>query len=103
MGNDELLSNPRSWFRLHLGDDLSGDEHNPFFVRADDGRYYDLAPEIGLAEPQVSRGIATADVDGDGDLDFAVANQWETSWFFRNDSPVHNASLVLDLRVPNAN
>jgi hypothetical protein len=33
----------------------------------------------------VSRGIATADVDGDGDLDFAVANQWEPSVFYRND------------------
>jgi hypothetical protein len=100
MGNDELVSNPRSWFRLQPGDDLSGQEHNPFFVRAKNGRYYDLAPEIGVAQPQVSRGIATADVDGDGDLDFAVANQWAPSRFYRNDSPNPGAFLELRLLLP---
>jgi len=100
MGNDELLNRPGSWFRLQPGDDLSGHQHNPFFVRASDGRYYDLAPDIGLAEPQVSRGIATADVDGDGDLDFAVANQWETSRFYLNKSPDPGAFLGLHLLLP---
>jgi enediyne biosynthesis protein E4 len=100
MGNDELVSNPRSWFRLRPGDDLSGHEHNPFFARANDGRYYDLAPEIGLAQTQVSRGIATADVDGDGDLDFAVANQWAPSKFYRNDSPDPGSFLELRLLLP---
>jgi hypothetical protein len=87
LGNDDLLRKPRSWHRFRPGDDLSGHQHIAFFVRASDGRYYDLAPEVGLGDPQVSRGIATADVDGDGDLDFAVANQWEPSYFYRNESP----------------
>ncbi len=103
MGNDNHMINLRAWNHFEPGDDLSGHLHDPFFVRASDGRYYDLAPEIGIGQEHVSRGIALADVDGDGDLDFAVANQWETSWFFRNDSPRRNTSLVLDLRVPNAN
>jgi hypothetical protein len=103
MGNDNHMVSLRAWHHFQPGDDLSGHLHNPFFVRASDGRYYDLAPEIGIGQEHVSRGIALADVDGDGDLDFAVANQWETSWFFRNDSPRRNASLVLDLRLPNAN
>lgn len=100
MGNDNHMINLMSWHRFQPGDDLSGDLHNPFFVRASDGRYYDLAPEIGIDQNQVSRGIALADVDGDGDLDYAVANQWEASWFYRNDSPRSNASLVLDLELP---
>jgi hypothetical protein len=103
MGNDNHMESLLAWHRFQPGDDLSGHLHNPFFVRASDGRYYDLAPEIGIGQEHVSRGIALADVDRDGDLDFAVANQWETSWFFRNDSPHRNASLMLDLRVPNAN
>jgi hypothetical protein len=100
LGNDELVSDPRSWHRFQPGDDLGGHGHNPFFVRAKDGRYYDIARELGLAVSQISRGIATADVDGDGRLDFAVANQWETSYFYRNTSPSPGAFLTLHLRLP---
>jgi hypothetical protein len=100
MGNDNLLSNPSNWPRFQPGDDLSGDQHNPFFVRASDGRYYDLACEIGLCQPQVTRGIAVADVDGDGDLDFAVANQWEVSTFHENECPASGSYLSLHLVLP---
>lgn len=100
MGNDQLLHDPRSWPRFQPGDDLSGHSHNPFFVRARDGRYYDLAKELGLDQFQVSRGIATADVDGDGRLDFAVANQWATSYFYHNESAGAGAFLGLHLLLP---
>jgi hypothetical protein len=97
MSNDELLKFPGSWFHFQSGDDLSGHQHNPFYVSASNGRYYDIAQELGLDNPFVTRGIATADVDGDGDLDFAIANQWETSWFYRNDSPQSQSFLGLKL------
>ncbi len=100
MGNDEFLRNPRFWPRFQVGDDLSGDAHNRFYVLADDGRYYDIAFEIGLGRAQVTRGIATADVDGDGDLDFAVANQWDQSYFYRNDCPDCGEFIGLHLRFP---
>ncbi len=97
LGNDQLLKVSKSWFKFQDGDDLSGHQHNPFFVRAADGRYYDLASDLGLDEPYVTRGIATADVDGDGDLDFVFANQWEDSYFYRNDS--NNTGDFLDLKL----
>ena len=100
MGNDQLLERPQSWPRVQPGDDLSGHGHNPFFVRAQGGRFYDLAPELELDQPMISRGIATADVDGDGRLDFAVANQWDVSYFFHNESPRQGAFLGLHLRLP---
>ena len=100
MGNDDLLAAPSSWPRFQPGDDLSGHEHNPFYVRAADGRYYDLAPEIGLGESHISRGIALADTDADGRLDFAVANQWETSVFYHNVSPNTGTFLGLKLLLP---
>jgi hypothetical protein len=101
MGNDQLLQHPESWPRFEPGEDgLSFQRHNPFFVLASDGRYYDLAPELGLDMPQISRGISTADVDGDGRLDFAVANQWDTSYFYHNTSAHTGQFLGLHLRLP---
>ncbi len=97
--NDQLTRDPRFWHNWQPGDDVAGSNHNPFYVRAGDGRYYDLAREIGLAEPMNTRGIATADVDGDGLLDFAVANQWGPSFFVRNTAPKPGAFLGLNLRL----
>ncbi len=99
MGNDELLAEPTSWPRFQPDDDLSGHLHNPFFVRSSSGRYYDVAAELGIDESHVSRGIAIADVDGDGLLDYAVANQWEPSLFFHNRSPRPGQFLGLRLRL----
>ncbi|CCE23294.1 MULTISPECIES: CRTAC1 family protein [Methylotuvimicrobium] len=98
-GNDRMMSNPRHWPSFKLGDDLSGHEANGFFVRAEDGRFYNLASELQLDDPMVSRGIAVADVDGDGDLDFVVANQWERSYFFRNECPDCGDFIGLHLRI----
>jgi hypothetical protein len=94
------LSNPTNWPRFQPGDALSDNYHNPFFVRASDGRFYDLAPELGLNKEQISRGIATADVNCDGRLDFAVANQWADSSVFLNESSTPGGFLGLRLRLP---
>jgi hypothetical protein len=48
----------------------------------------------------LSRGIATADLDGDGRLDFALANNWGPSFLFRNTAPDAGSFLGLHLRLP---
>jgi enediyne biosynthesis protein E4 len=85
------------WPSFGPGSDLSGHDLTPFFARGPDGRYHDIGSLLGLVEPMVSRGIAVADVDGDGRLDFVTANQWGPSYVFRNESPDPGAFLGLRL------
>jgi enediyne biosynthesis protein E4 len=100
--NDRIVHDPRLWPSFKQGADLSGHDLNPFFVRAADGRYYDVGREVGLTEPMVSRGVALADVDGDGRLDFLLSNQWEPSYFYHNVAPNPGAFLGLHLLLPRA-
>jgi hypothetical protein len=100
MGNDNLLRHPGSWPVFHPGDDISGSDHNHFYVRSASGRFVDLSSELGLADPQVTRGVATADVDGDGLLDFAIANQWDESAFYHNQTKAVGNFLQLYLLLP---
>lgn len=64
--------------------------------------FHNLAPlNPGLSQKHVSRGLATADFDNDGDLDVAVADLGEGVRLFRNDMARGNW-LKLRLRSKNA-
>jgi hypothetical protein len=98
--NDGLTFHPRwSWPSLKLGDDLGGRGHNPFFV-AVNGKYVDISQEIGFGEEYASRGIAIADVDGDGALDLVIANMWGPSTYYHNECPACGNFLGLHLLLP---
>ena len=102
MANDTLVSHPSMWPRFEPGAQLSPGRLY-FFARDAHGRYDDVADAVGLGRSQISRGIAIADVDNDGRLDFAVANQWESSFFYSNVSSGVGAFLELSvLRDPAA-
>jgi hypothetical protein len=99
--NPRIVHDPRLWPNFKPGADLSGqNDLDPFFVRAADGRYYDIGREVGFTEPMCTKAIALADVDGDGRLDFAFGNQWEPSYFYHNVSTNVGAFLGLHLLLP---
>jgi enediyne biosynthesis protein E4 len=99
MGNDGLLRFPSAWPNFRAGDDLSGHQHDLFWVRTGD-RYSDLATRIGLGQPYVTRGLAIGDVDGDDALDVLVANQWQDSVLLRNTTPTPGKAADLRLLLP---
>jgi len=98
IGNDDLLDDAKHWPRFHAGTDLSGHGDDAFYARDEDGRFHDVSGEVGFGREQVSRGIATADVNGDGRLDFAVANQWQRSYLYLNRCP-EPCGMSLELRL----
>lgn len=95
--NDSVVSDPDWWPNVEKGDDLAGDQTLHFFAKSDGGHYADLAPQLGLAVPVPTRGIATGDANADGLLDFAVARQFAAPVFYLNTSP--NAGDFLGLRL----
>jgi hypothetical protein len=100
MGNDLMLRDPSHWPHFVPGDDLSGGNHDSFYVRSRSGRYFDLASQVGLGEAYITRGVAVADVDGDGRLDFVLANQWADSFIFHNVGEPSGKFLGLHVLLP---
>jgi hypothetical protein len=63
-------------------------QQNSFFENIGGGKFVDISNAAGAAlqDKQVSRGLATADFDGDGDLDYVVANNGGTAQIAFNES-----------------
>ncbi|HEX8075554.1 MAG TPA: CRTAC1 family protein [Thermoleophilaceae bacterium] len=101
MGNDHLTRHLNWWPSFKPGDDLSGHEHNAFYARGDGDRYANVANRVGLGKPMLSRGVALGDVNRDGRLDFALANQWGPSFLYLNGA-ARRPYLGLQLLLPPA-
>ncbi len=103
MSSDALTQYPGNWPAFRHGEGLSENEHDRLYVMDASGRFRDIAPTLGLDAYTAARGAAPGDVDGDGDMDFAMAYQWAAAKLFVNESQAAGPSLVLTLlrRTPN--
>jgi len=73
------------------------------------GQFIDVSQQIGEVFPQpvVARGLATADIDGDGDLDVLITVNGGPAKLLRNDLPGSDSSNWIKFRLigkpPNRN
>jgi enediyne biosynthesis protein E4 len=97
--NDVLVKYHSAWPRFLEGSDVDGSYPNPFWVRSSNGRYADLSTDLFPGLLPATRGIALADVDGDGYSEMVYANFWEDSDYIKNQS-TGNRFLGLHLLLP---
>jgi hypothetical protein len=102
-GNDVFAKYQRAWPNFLVGSDVDGSYPNPFWVLGSKGRYAELSAELFPGLTPATRGIAVADVDGDGYPDLVYANFWEDSVFVKNQTATKqsgNRFLGLHLLLP---
>ena len=88
------------WPDFSYGCDVGGSQPNPFFVKSN-GYYHDVSQHItGMDNVNLGPGIATADIEGDGDLDLIISNQWGASYLYVNQCQ-DCSSNFLGLRLVN--
>ena len=98
--NDVAMQIPWAWQHFPPDSDLTGQAHNHFFARGSDGRYYDIGAALGFREADVTRGIATADTDADGLIDYLATNHNQApSTFYHNQVDNDAQFLGLSLKL----
>ncbi len=64
-----------------------GNENHPsqLFRNRGDGTFEDIGPAAGVARPAFTKGVAAADIDHDGDVDFYLSNLGGGNFLYRNN------------------
>jgi enediyne biosynthesis protein E4 len=86
-------------------DSVTFAQTNSLYENTGGGKFSDISANAGnaFADKQVSRGLATADFDGDGDLDFIVSNNGGTAQIAFNESANKGNFVALWLEGERAN
>jgi len=72
-----------------------GYAQSPLLFLNHEGKFRDVAPELGTGfdQPKVGRGLACADFDRDGDLDLLLTTNNGPAYLYRNDQLAGNRSI----------
>lgn len=95
--NDTLLKYPSAWPNFKQGIDISGKTDNAFFIKGNKDKYINSAKTFNQGRKTVSRGISISDINGDGKLDFVMANQWDDSYIYINNTENKQNFIGIDL------
>jgi len=95
----------------HIEPEINGVQQNITFEQGpqifynDEGKFIEISDHVGESfnTPIVGRGVATADIDKDGDLDLLITVNGGTAKLFRNDTDQKNNTVTLKLRGKNPN
>jgi hypothetical protein len=97
----------------HIEPEINGVQQNITFEQRpqvfynDGGTFIDISDQVGASfkTPLVGRGIVTADIDKDGDLDVLITVNGGIPRLYRNDSEANNNSVSIHLegKKPNQN
>lgn len=98
-GNPRWMNDVRFWPLMNRDTELAGATSNKFFVKSNN-KYFDVAQYVGLGQIQNSRGVVVGDLEGDGDLDIVISNQWEDSKIYHNNSTRAGDFIGLRLLYP---
>ncbi len=75
---------------------------NQIYVNQGSGRFR-VEPEAGLSEVRVSRGLASGDLDGDGDADLVISNSNDLAEVYENVTSSGHRWLQVGLAAPGGN
>ncbi|MCA0932205.1 CRTAC1 family protein [Lutimonas saemankumensis] len=97
----------------HIEPDINVVQQNITFKQSpqifynEGGKFMDISDQVGesFKDPVVGRGIATADIDKDGDTDILLTVNGGSPKLFRNDTESKNNSVTIKLngKSPNQN
>jgi hypothetical protein len=74
---------------------------NLFYHNQKNLTFKNKSEEWGVAQERISHGVATADFDNDGDIDFAINNLYDTAGIYRNNATSGRIGVRLKGKAPN--
>jgi hypothetical protein len=83
-GNQNIIGDARNWPAME-GRSLSGHQEDRLWLSDGTGRFRDVAPALGAANPHDGRAVAFADLWNRGVLDVIVASQGGPLQLYRNE------------------